>query len=279
MAEWTSFRRAFGLRPDPQWIEQVVANPNSRNDTGIPLLPSEVEELAAAIRSTDAVVERLTWYGQQYPEEFGDVRLDGRTAVLFMTGDPAVHEERLARLLPTSAYYVVRQVDRSRAELEALARDVAAETPWFESVGAQLVEAHASLDRVRVRYRARQEEIAAAIADHFGDADWLELEWEGPIPWEGLRGSMLVTVVDEDGRPLSGAQCSWEPVDPAVDADTGLAYSTGDDGTCRNEYLPAVAYTVIISMYLDGEGLTEVGRGAGMVPEQGEGRTTVVIVD
>jgi hypothetical protein len=53
----------MGLRADEDWILEVFANPASANDTGMPLLPSELDALGAAIRSTYRLIDGLTWYG------------------------------------------------------------------------------------------------------------------------------------------------------------------------------------------------------------------------
>lgn len=275
VAEWTAFREAFGLQADPDWISIVAANPASENDTGIPLLPSELDALGAAIRSTRSLVEALTWYGERYPDEFAGVSTRGRTVVLYMAGDADAHQARLRRLFPGSSQFEVRQVERSRKELQALAQLVSDEADWFETIGAYLVEAHPSLEEVRVTFRAAHEEIGAKISNHFGRPEWLRVEWEGPLAWEGPLGAMVVSVRDQRGHPVVGAQCSWDPIDPSIDADSALAFSTKEDGVCRNDYLPAVAFTVIIRTQIEGQGLVEIGRASGVVPAGGVGFTDV----
>jgi hypothetical protein len=194
-----------------------------------------------------------------------------------MAGNVASHERELRRLLGDTSDFVVEDVRYSLTELEAFATQVRQEHGWFGQIGAELVAADPGLDMVRVRFRAPHEGVAIAISDHFDDPEWLELEWEGPMSWDGPRGGMAVTVIDAKGRPVEGAQCEWHPVDPTVDADTALAFSTDATGTCRNDYLPAVAYEVRVYRFVEGQGRTLIGTGAGTVPADGLGAATVQI--
>ena len=276
--DWVSFRRLFGLRADRAWVESVSTNPAALNDTGVPLLPSELAELGRAVKSTQPLITLLTWYGERHPDLYAGVVVEGRRAVLLMKGDPALHEAALRAIPGGTDAIDVRSVKWSKAELEQFADDVRQQEAWFESVGAQLVAADPSLlNVVRVRFLAARSDLGSEITAHFGNPEWLRSEWEGPLPWTGPRGTMITKVVDRSGKPLEGAHCAWIPVDPSIDADTALAFSTDSRGTCRNDYLPATTYRVEVSIDKAGGGTVVIGTGRGTVPPDGIGQSHIVV--
>jgi hypothetical protein len=265
------------LRADRPWVESVSANPAALNDTGVPLLPSELAELGRAVQSTQPLITLLTWYGERHPDLYAGVVVEGRRAVLLMKGDPALHQATLRAIPGGSDAIDVRSVKWSKAELEKFAGEVRQQEAWFESVGADLVAADPSLlNIVRVLFLAARGDLAPEIASHFGNPEWLRPEWEGPLPWRGPRGTMITTVVDGSGKPLEGAQCAWIPVDPSIDADSALAFSTDSRGICRNDYLPATTYRVEVSINKAGGGTVVIGTGRGTVPPDGVGTSYVV---
>lgn len=276
-AEWVAFRQQFGLRWDAGWLETVAADPRSANDTGIPLLASELDLIGQAVRSTQPMISALTWYGEQHPDEYGGVSVEGRTVVIRLSDNIGEHTASLKALLGGDAPFEVRASKYSLRQLEGFAAEVQTERSWFESIGASLVDADPAADRVRVRYRSRTEAIQAAITEHFGSPDWLVLRREGPQLWNGPTGAMLIRALDADGRPVMGLDCHWTPIDSAVDADTGLAFSTDVNGECRNDYLPATMYRVSVTRYEDGAGNVEVGAGQGSVPADGLGQLTISV--
>ena len=126
------------------------------------------------------------------------------------------------------------------AELRGFAASVKADSAWFASVGAVLGDAGPDLaaNNVLVDFLAREERVGEAILDHFGHPEWMALRYSGPLIWHGPRGTMIVTIVDPAGRPLAHAICEAVPLDPAVSADTGNAFTTDDRGMCEGSRPP-----------------------------------------
>lgn len=277
-AEWVAFRQQFDLRRDAAWLETVAADPQSANDTGIPLLPSELDLIGQAVRSTQPMILALTWYGEQHPDVYGGIKVEGRTVIITLSDRLAEHTATLTALLGASAPFEVRASRYSLRQLEGYAAEVKSERSWFESIGASFVDADPAADRVRVRYRATTDAVEAAIADHFGSPDWLVTRREGPLLWNGPIGSMIIRALDADGRPAEGLDCHWTPVDPAVQ-DDAMAISTDGNGECRNDYLPATMYRVSVTRYVDGAGNVEVGVGRGSAPADGLGQVTIRVSD
>lgn len=216
------------------------------NGIGVPLLPSEMDALGEAISSAADVVPVLQTYGEGHPDSYAGVLVDGSQAVLLMKGNPVAHRDALSKILPLNAPYEVRSAAWSALELESFASTVEAEADWFQSIGAEFVAADVGAAGVRIRYLAPNDRINPLIQSHFGDQSWMLIEWSGPLPWKGRRGTLVVKVVDESRKPVAGATCETTPVDPTVDADMGVAFITSDEGTCTIAGLPAVAYDVRI---------------------------------
>jgi hypothetical protein len=244
MVGWIEFRETYGLRTDIPWVLQVANDPQSTNDTGVPLLAWEMTAIGDVITATQDLLPLLRAYGNAHPEAFAGVIIDGARAVIFVTGDLAPHRESLANLLPPTAPYEVRSTPLSRQELQALAGTFAGETAWFRSIGAEFVGANVGSTGVRVRYLAANDRVGPLILAHFGNPSWMRVQWEGPLPWQGPRGTLVIRVMDAIGRPVVGATCETSPIDPSVDADMGVAFVTNKEGTCTIKNLPATAFKV-----------------------------------
>lgn len=259
LAEWIAFREAYGLRADEAWIRQVAADPASRNDTDIPLLPFELDALGRAVVSLDGLIAALQAYGRAIPGVFGGVVVDGKDAVILVTDDPDTHRKVLAAILPSLERIQVRSVRWSLADLKAKAAAIEARPEVLEALGARLIHAGVDMSEnvVDVRYQGPGPGSEAAIRTALGGADWLHVEWRGPLPWTGPRGTLHIRAVDAQGRPVVGALCELRPVDPAVNADDAISYSTDDQGRCPMDGYPAVRYIVTLTKRLpDGSRVT-----------------------
>lgn len=246
VAVWVDFRKLYGLRADLAWVLMVATDPRSMNGIGVPLLPSEMEELGGAVSSVADVTPVLRLYGEAHPDVYGGVFVDGKLAVLQMKGDPTGHRAALLTILSATAPFEVRQAAWSVAELEAFAATVEAETDWFRSIGAEFVASDVGVAGVRVRYLAPNDRPDALIRSHFGNPGWILIEWSGPLPWKGPRGTLVVEVTNGSGESVVGATCDTSPIDPAVDADMGVVFVTNDEGVCTIPGLPATAFEVTI---------------------------------
>lgn len=275
LEEWIAFRESFGLRADRGWVLQVADDPAATMDAGIPLLPWELDRLGAAIQSTGPIIEVLTRYGQRFPDSFAGVIVEGQTVILLMADHVDGHRAVLERVMRDPTRFDVREVRWSMKALTAFASTVEAERDWFDTVSVDLVQAYPNArGTVDVRILAPSDDVEPLVLSHFGAPPWMRVEWEGPPLWTGQRGTMIVTAIDENGDAVAGLRCLWIPLDPSVDADTALAYSTGDDGTCTNEFLPVAAYE--IELWTDGNDLVATGRGT--VPPDGIGRVRIVVL-
>ena len=247
--EWVAFRRAYGLRSDSDWIYWVAAQPQSRNETGVPLLAEEQKAMAKAIRANEPVIDVLTEYGERHPDLYAGIWADGARMVILLKGDVTEHAAVLAMLLP-DARFEVRSAQWSTADLRNFVAQVEADRAWFESIGAELETADIS-DKdssVRVRYRSASDAVGTLILSHFNSPEWMDVRHVGARFWTGALGTMSVSVVDGAGRAIEGAHCSWSPTDASVDGNSAEAFVTGTDGVCTNRYLPApVTYRVVVS--------------------------------
>ena len=277
---WMAFRERFGLRADRSWAEAVARDPAAGTDTDVPLLPGELAAVAAAVRSTQGMTDLLQWYGERHPEVYAGVTVEGRTVVLHVAADPFLHETALVAFGARSAAFEVRRVPHSLEALDGFAALVRSKEDLIEASGARLVAADPDVSGlVRVRYLAADDEVGERISELLGNPGWLSLEREGPMPWAGPRGSLVVRLIDAAGRPVPDVQCSWMAVDPTVDAQSALAYSTDERGECRIDHLPATSYSIELFVMLAGTGRVVVGTGHVTVPGDGVERIEMIAGD
>lgn len=262
----TRFRRAFGLREDEAWVLAVAADPRSIEGTlafGVPLLPFEVADLESRPRIGSEIVVLMQRYGAAVPDSWGGVFFDQQHDGI-VTGnfvrDLDRHRTTLANLMP-GAQFEVHLVDRSRATLSAMVKDVERERAWFDSMDVQLLSAEIDdvANQVRLLYLGRLDAVTA-VREHFGNADWLRVERAGPGPWLGPLGNLTILVVDDDGRPVEGMGCSIYPEDP--EARVGeIGYGTGVDGQCVIRDVPVSRYLVEVGRERPSEEYSVVASG------------------
>jgi hypothetical protein len=59
LAYWIAFRNSFGIRADRDWVLFVATMPAAANDTGVPLLPSELVAVGNRLRQQRDITEAL----------------------------------------------------------------------------------------------------------------------------------------------------------------------------------------------------------------------------
>lgn len=245
LAKWVLFRQRYGLRFDLPWITEVAKDPANINEIGVPLTPTEMDLVSILNQSAQNLAPALAKYGEGFPDEFAGVFIDGTKVVVRFKDRLEEHRAEIVALFGKTAPIEVRGTDRTIAELEALISVVEAERSWFTSIGAELFHPNVSeLDnKVRIRYKAKDESVEPLILAHFGNPDWIVLKWYGPPPWTGPEGTLRVTVVDHDGRPVD-ASVYAVPLERAVS--DGPVINTGPDG--RVDFtLPAIDWELWIS--------------------------------
>ncbi len=280
IGRWITFRERYGLRSDRAWVLQVAAAPASTNDTGIPLLPTELDQVGNMVRRQNDLIASLVTYGESRPDANAGTIVDGRTVVLLVKGDVAPHVTALATLMPGRTGYEVRSVRYSLAELTSLSAQVNAESAWFASVGIDLGSASPDIatNRVGVTFLAPSDAVDALILAHFGHPDWLDPQREGPLPWHGPTGELVVRVVDRNGRPLENMICEALPLDPAVDYNPSMGGlgKTGANGVCRAGDVPAAAFDVRVITFGGGD-VKVLGRTRATVVANGTTRVRIVV--
>jgi hypothetical protein len=230
------FRESFGLRADDAWIVAVARNPSSQEGAALfstPLLPFESRELMArteAYHEAGPVVLDYArtvpddWYGSYIDQQRGGIIV----AQFFRNTDR--HREVLARLLPPSARWEVRQVDQRTLDTIAFVARVKADRAWFATIDAELLDVVTNpMDGgiVELTYLSHSRDLDPVIRERYEDPPWLLVERAGGSPWTGPRGDVVVRAVDLRGDPVPGLTCDLG----------GDTVSTDRAGTCRFEYL------------------------------------------
>lgn len=276
------FRDRYGLRADDVWIRAVAADPLAQQgivDYGVPLMP--FERLDLEHRRTDIdLLRQINDYGSLFAGSFAGAYVDQRASQAFVASfkdDADRHRAALANLLPAGARVDVRDVNWSKKELEDFVAVVEAEQAWFETIGVQYLTADRGIseDFVSVDFLGPEAAIPV-IEEHFGNPTWLEAERQGPLPWTGPRGNLVIVVVDRDGKPVPRLWCEFIPEDPdATDGGEDI-FGTGKDGRCSIPNLPAVAYRIVLHRFVDNDHYEPIKRFRVVLAPRGTTHRVVV---
>jgi hypothetical protein len=271
VVEWMRFRERYGLRSDLEYVLRVASNPAARSELSVPLLPAEIEAVAATDLRIETLVPALAKYGEAFGGEYAGTKVDGPRAVIRFTHRLEAHRAALAVLFGSDAPIDVEGAQYSLGQLEAFSEQVESERGWFATIRAELFRASpAELENaVRVRYLSNSLDVEPAILDHFGRPDWMRLKWYGSLPWTGPRGTLRAVVVDETGRRVNG-ECVLISRDMAAMFE-GLPVATRD-GVCEFDEIPATVYQVEVS--IDGDRTTSERVD---VPPNGTAKVRVVV--
>jgi hypothetical protein len=278
LATWRAFRTRWGLTADDAWMLQVESMPGSaNNDFDVPLIDLEIDHIGQQVVHTDRLIEFANGYGASHPEAFAGVIVDGPTVILLMKAPVGSFVEEVADLVPEGAPVEVRAVPYSHPELLDKAARVLGDADWFTQHKLELIDAHVGAGAVQLRYQGGDGKEADAIFDRYGRPDWLEVRWEGPGPWTGATGTLIITAKDRTGRTVADADCVVDPVDPLVTYETGVALHTNAQGVCRLRFVPAV--DVRVKVWWPGQPYREdpAAKKRVTVPPNGKVPVTVVL--
>lgn len=167
------FRETFGLRADAQFVKEAAEDPNFSDVAwGVPLNKSELADLERRVEVREAIGPAVGYLLQQ-PDEAGFYtdQLDGGIPVFLFAGNIESHRAALATLLPDWVTYRVRQVDRSRSELNQIKNAVVDDATRLAVAGAELVSAgpHIATNTVDVGVSGDVER-ARHLLEKYGDA-------------------------------------------------------------------------------------------------------------
>lgn len=288
LAKSIRFRTAFGLRPDEGWIRSVAADPRSAEGMatyGVPLTPDEVANLVARIGASEDIAPVIQQYGSTVPDDWAGLFIDqqqGGIVVARFRANVDDHRRALSALLPADAGFDVRPSQWSDAELEAFIDVVEEDADWFPTIGTTFYAAEIIVTEniVRVRFIGIDPSAAADIEAHFGDPPWLRAVWEGPPPWEGPRGDLVVIVRDTNGKPVPDLFVTYTALNQAVPNDDPFPHYTDEDGRCLLESRPAGAYRVTIQQRAAAsDDWILLGEKTALIPPDGEGTVRFEVRD
>lgn len=237
---WITFRLVYGLRADVEWVVEVANDPAATDIFGTPLLLFEAQHVTDAQQRAANLVSTARGYGNRFPDEFAGTWIEGPLVVLAFSSEIEVHRANAASLFGEKV--VVRAVQFSLRELEPFAAKVTDDRGWFETLGAELVDADVDemLNVVNVHLRWPDPSVETQARARFGDTGWMAFTYDGPPPWTGPRGGLEITVVDRHGHPAS-VECLLGSPDPRVQQEE---FSAPADGKCFYEDLPAVKWSL-----------------------------------
>jgi hypothetical protein len=149
--------------------------------------------------------------------------------------------------------------------------------PWFATIPAVLQSAGVDeqTNSVFARISSANPDAQRLIEEHFGWQGMLTLESDGTGALLLPKGTLVLRVVDERGRPQAGLQCAAVPDMPGAYESPLDAPQTDADGKCRLE-LPATGYWVRLQR-MDEEGTAPVGQGRAVVQAGVVSEATITI--
>ena len=218
---------------------------------GVPLTPDEVADLVARIGASKDIAPVIQQYGSTVPDDWAGLFIDqeqGGIVVARFRANVVEHRRALSALLPSDAGFEVRPSHWTAAELEAFIAVVTDDAGWFPTIGTRFYTAEIDVidNVVDVRFIGIDPSAAADIEAHFGDPPWLRAVWDGPPPWEGPRGDLVVIVRDTNGKPIPKVWVAYTALNKAVPNDDPFPHVTDADGRSVLENRPAGAYRITI---------------------------------
>ena len=256
IAEAVTFRKRYGLRADDVWVRSVAADAAAQEAIagfGVPLMPSERLDLLRRRTDRDLFLQ-VVGYGSLFPDEYAGAYDDraGRGAIVVSFSHRAErHRTALLHLLPDGSPVIVEEVEWSSKELERFVRLVDADRSWFRTIGVVYLTSGRRItdNYIYVSYSGSQD-AAAEIEAHYGHPSWLKAEREGPLPWVGARGDLVIVVTDAAGRPMQ-VWCDLSSEDPRVKLGGELRNMTDRNGLCSFRDMPAVAYQLTLHQFVN----------------------------
>lgn len=257
IVEAVKFRKRYGLRADDVWVRSVAADPAAQAavaEFGVPLMPSERLDLLSRRTDRDLFLQ-VVGYGSLFPEDYAgayDDRARRGAIVASFSNRAERHRTALLHLLPEGAAVIVEEVEWSSKELEEFVRRVDADRAWFRTIDVvYLTSGRRSTENYIYVSYSGSEDAAAVIEAHYGSPSWLKAEREGPLPWVGPRGDLVIVVTDAGGRPIAQLWCDLASDDPRVKLGGETPITTDRNGQCIFRNMPAVAYQLTLHRFVD----------------------------
>jgi hypothetical protein len=178
-------RKAFGLRADLAWVEQVAADPTARIfPLDFLMTPDEATAFEARQASFDEVVAAVQADAATVPDEFGGVYLDQQNGhvVAQFTAHLEQHRQAILDRLGKAGPLVVEQVTYTEADLRALQDRISADWGWLKSLDAAATGV--GVDTIKnctvLEISSKNPDAPALILAHYGQpAGKLRVESDG----------------------------------------------------------------------------------------------------
>jgi hypothetical protein len=234
------FRTDFGLRSDDGWILAVAGDPASDRTTyGVPLTAEEVTELGRRAHDVDQIVPIVVAYGEAHPAQWAGAYIDpaSNSVVGLFTGDLELHRLAIFAQVWPKAGVEVRQVARSKTELEAAKARVHDDEAWLSTIPAVVVSLgiNIELNRLEARLSSPNPLATRLVLSHFGwDESLLQVSSDGTGARLLAPSALTVKVADVAGTPKPGLACiAYPDVPGATDPRPDPLPLTNASGECE----------------------------------------------
>lgn len=214
--------------------EPGAAGPTTDPRSSVPSTYGEPPDITALPTVDDAeqVARAILAYGEEHRDEFGGVYIDRdlNVVVALFTGNLDSHEAALRSRLGQGAVFEVVEARLTEAALIALQERIIADHDELRVLGIFVVDAGTDLARgtVRLGISTEREDAAEVIRSRYGTGvEAVVIDPTGA--YLKPRGTIVLTVVDENGKPLE-AFIGWNPLFAEIPLDALALYTDPQTG-------------------------------------------------
>ncbi len=281
ITEAIRFREDFGLRSDLAWVRSVARMPDAMFEFGIPMTPDELATLQRRNASADAIIETVKSYGAEHPDAWAGAYIDSdRNVVAMFTQDLDVHEAALRSRLGPAAPLIVRGVDWTDVQLQAVFRriqDDGLKRGWFLAHGIYPLGLGVDTiaNQVEVEVSSARTDLDAVLEARYDAFGMLEITSDGTGARLMPTGTLAGRVVDATGAPvaLAGIELTSDVTGAGTVSDVGMI--TDSKGRFEIPDVTAVTYDVIVYTFDSSDTKHVLGHAPATVLP---GRTTNVTI-
>ncbi len=278
--EVMGLREGVGLPADEANVRALLVDRSTVTREGrILMSPAEAEAWDARFDDMQMAGPALTEYGRAHPEDWADIFVkDDGTVVTSFSGHIETHRSAIAAMfVPGTVRIEVRQVRWSLRELEPVRASIRKEITWFGRQAIQLegggVRPAENMVVIDVWTKAPRPGIEDEIIDHLDAEGKMRVDATVRPPLNLGTGSLTITVLDLAGKPVPEVDCFVRSDVPGALVED-VIHLTDERGVCRWDFVAATGYRVEIWRGFEWGFL---GAGHAQVPDDGEGKVTIMV--
>ena len=277
------FREGVGLRSDPAWVRSVAERPDAVFEFGIPMTPDELAEFQLRNANADAVIETVKAYGTDHPDAWAGAYIDSdRNVVAMFTRDLDAHAVALRSRVGAGAPLIVRQVDWTDAELQAVfrrIRDDVHQRTWFlvHDIYPLGVGVDTVANQVSVEVSSARSDLDALLEARYDAVGMLAIDSDGTGARLMPTGTLAGRVIDATGTPVAFVDLELTSDVAGAGSLSDVGLRTDAKGRFEIPDVTAVTYYVLVYTYDEVSGKRVLGHAPATVRPDRTTKVTITI--